>query len=124
MNDLSASKFRDYATRVSFNLSLTRKQITVLLMVREMARFDRSGAAADLTDTAQSIIGHFRTLGFPHPDVSVLGVQKLIAMGLVERNAPVVVWGWRLTDAGEHVCRLLELAGLIPVWKQHPAKAA
>ena len=121
MTDVSARKFRDYATRVSFNLTLTRNQIYVIRTIREECARPISGRQYSVIEGRDDIRGIVRaSMNMPGGDMWVPGVRRLSEMGLVEYHDPSLMkptWSehvWRLTPAGEHVCRLLEVAGLIP----------
>lgn len=121
MTDLFARKFRDYATRVSFNLTLTRNQIATIRIIREQLQHTPAALLADDSVTIKKAVR--ADMQLPGPDHWIVGSRKLQDMGLVEWHDPGQMkpkWSehvYRLTPAGEHVCQLLELAGLIPAMK-------
>lgn len=106
--------FRDYATRISFNMSLTRNQIGVLGGITlQIEAYNYKGG-----------FGHRIDQDFYHSFVDremwVPGAKKLQEMGLVKHTNPSTMepkWSrypWELTEAGAHVVALLRIAGLIP----------
>lgn len=101
----SNKAFRDYATRVSFNVTLTRNQIYTLMQVVE-------GRVFRDTDLRES-------WGLSR-DWFVPGVKWLESHGFVKYTDPATMkpagkdYPWRLTPAGEAVVVLLRIAGLIP----------
>lgn len=124
--------FRDYATRVSFNMTLSRNQIWVIRCVmldiehKELDWNARQEKARELRN---------RPGGDFYHDNYVMGVRKLLSMGIVENTPewqadedrcalmkslgkqPIKqYWGPSLqfTKAGECVIELLRIAGLIP----------
>ena len=124
MDDISRKNFRDYATRVSFNMSLSRNQIAVLRTVRDQQRLDM------FADDMNRIRGGHQTvfqetraeLGMDDKNRWVPGARSLISMGLIthippKNNTPD---GWKghnpyaVTEAGDLMCQMLELCGLIP----------
>ena len=124
--------FREYATRVSFNLTLSRNQIYALRCVLidiEFSELDRDGR----WDKTTALTQEHRAAG--GVDNYVGGARALSRMGLIQsdprweaENARLEaakaagerypLWkyngpSWRLTPAGEHVVSLLQIAGLI-----------
>lgn len=127
----AARAFRDYATRVSFNMSLSRNQVGHLAGIvadieNEILRLEWK-ARCDLREETITDAGG-------RPNMFVVGRGSLHRMGLVEHdprwvkeeeehnaaraagvrrlnkyNGPM----YRLTPAGEHVVELLRIAGLI-----------
>lgn len=91
--------FAEYATRVSFNLTLSRNQAYVLCLVARQS----IGKKRDIT-------------GFP--DMFVPGVKGLQERGLLAWTDPSTMkpkWSrfpYELTDAGKHVYALLQMAGV------------
>lgn len=116
MDDITRKNFRDHVTRVSFNLSLTRNQIAVLVGIRNELGFSLNEMMARKVGYRQirEKMGDTTNMFLP-------GSQALMKMGLVE-HAPFEgrISGderhdsWRLTEAGKLTIRMLELAGLIP----------
>lgn len=124
-------KFRDYATRVSFNLSLTRNQIASLAYIVT----DIENEGAEWNAGKRSAYQVRMELLAGAPDMYVTAVRIIERMGLIEhrpewladrdrcdalkaqgKTAIAAYWGpsFRLTAAGEHVVALLRLAGLLP----------
>ena len=96
MNDA----FREYATRVSFNVSLSRNQIWVLWCLSQ----GRTGR------------GDHVDFGLHH-DMFVPGAKWLGAHGLVTHYPERMREGrftYELTEAGRHLLALVRLAGLVP----------
>jgi hypothetical protein len=135
--------FRDYATRVSFNMSLSRNQIWVLRTVM----LDLEYAHLNFNERTKigQAIRHTENGGERFHDTYVTGVRKLLSMGLVENTKEWIeddqrcrmmeslgkqpikrYWGPSLqfTPAGEHVIALLRIAGLIPNAAANDAKPA
>jgi hypothetical protein len=132
----SVKLFKDYATRVSFSLALSRNQLHTLRCV--VIDSELVGASYDERSGAKGVLNdERRSLGFS--DGWIVGQRSLISMGLIETTPEWEVedkrlsevdksggralrkyWGpvHRLTPAGEHVVALLRIAGLI-----HPAVA-
>lgn len=128
--------FRDYATRVSFNMTLSRNQIYALRSVMldiELQELTWDQRTQATTELRRKMNGSDRGNEFYH-DNYVSGVRKLLAMGLVENdprweadqkqcdeakarggNGYKQYWGpsCQITEAGKHVIALLRLAGLI-----------
>lgn len=130
--------FRDYATRVSFNLSLSRNQVGHLAGIvfeNELEEFRgkiNTDAFYQRADATRNIVAE--TGG--NPANFIVGRKALLNMGLVEFNPKWVAenkrvdklkekgiqyinrkyWGtvYVLTPAGDLVVELLRLAGLIP----------
>lgn len=125
MDDLSSKCFREYATRVSFNMTLSRNQIAVLRTVRDERQFKDVWKAAKerINQRRPSVFQENRAeLGCDDKNRWVPGAKSLQSMGLITWTAPTPndKHGWighnpyALTEAGELMCRMLELAGLIP----------
>jgi len=128
--------FRDYATRVSFNMTLSRNQIYALRSVMlDIELQDRSWdeRTKATTELRRRVTGHETGNEFYH-DNYVSGVRKLLAMGLFENdprwtadqkqcdearalghNGYKKYWGpsYQITEAGHAVIALLRIAGLI-----------
>ncbi len=122
----SARAFRDYATRVSFNMSLSRNQVghlaaVVMEIECEGEKPELETRAARRHDTVVEAGGR--------PALFVVGYGSLARMGLIEPDPrwtaaneskePGAFWkytgpSYRLTPAGVHVVELLRIAGLIP----------
>lgn len=103
MSDESKA-FREYATRVSFNISLSRNQIFCLWNCEQ----EKTG-------------GRDEALAFGcAADMFVPGAKWLGQHGLVTWTDPVTMtpkWSrhpYQLTEAGKHVLALLRIAGLVP----------
>lgn len=122
--------FRDYATRISFNLSLSRNQLGHLAgVVSEIEAYEANSTIGwerrmDVREAACEASGG-------RPNMFIVGRGSLARMGLIERDprqieddrrkesegphrksrydGPV----YRLTPAGAHVVALCRLAGLI-----------
>jgi hypothetical protein len=117
--------FRDYATRVSFNLTISRNQIACLRVVLFDLAFEEESfdARNNIKEEHGAVVSHH-----------VTGMNGLEKMGLIVRDPTCEAedkasekslqdgvrfyrkyWGpaWRLTPEGEHVVSLLEAAGLI-----------
>ena len=114
--------FRDYATRISFNLSLSRNQVGHLAgviadieLAKALGWDERYDACKDAVADAGGKLQLF-----------VQGRGSLQRMGLI---APAKGWQdywdnktkqsppwpqYNLTPAGEHVVELLRIAGLLP----------
>ena len=98
--------FREYATRVSFNISLSRNQIWTLYQI-SMGKVnqDRDGRIA---------------FGIEQ-DMFVPGAKWLEQHGLAiwtdpgKMNPAWKDFPWKVTDAGGHLLALLRIAGLIPI---------
>ena len=96
-------KFREYATRVSFNISLSRNQIYVLYQMSLKKIGDREDMDKFGLQT----------------DNFVPGAKWLGSHGFVTYTPPGEMVGskrypWELTETGHHVIALLRIAGLIP----------
>lgn len=130
--------FRDYATRVSFNITLSRNQVAtlrhVVFDIENENRYDGFDARHRARVEAQC---DHRSMGLA--DMYVIGLRVLYANGLIEADPRFTAenerfdkavahyekhggsrplrkyWGPsnRLTAAGEHVVALLRIAGLI-----------
>lgn len=96
--------FREYATRISFNISLSRNQIFTLWNISE-GRLGNRQAAIDFG------IGS---------DMFVPGAKWLESHGLLTYTDPVTMkpkwkdYPFKLTEAGEHILSLVRIAGIIP----------
>jgi hypothetical protein len=123
--------FRDYATRVSFNMTLSRNQIFTLRVV--MMDIEMQNATFD--DRTRATYNMRKgQMEENLPDRYVCGIRALLAMGLVENDprwaadekqcdeakargerAIKKYWGpsCQITEAGEHIVALLRIAGLI-----------
>ncbi len=112
--------FAGYATRVAFNLNITRQMIIAL---REVEVY----GPGHWTGTERSKIREeYGPIGIHNPDRFVPAARGLVEKGLVEYNNfyktykfgdPIPKserWVYRLTPAGEHVMALLRIAGLVP----------
>lgn len=95
--------FANYATRVSFNMTLTKAQVFYLWQVKNR----------QLMSVHEEIEGVSPEV--PRHDIFVPTTRGLIERGLVERleDTEMGSWPYRLTEAGEHVYALLKLAGLV-----------
>lgn len=91
--------FAEYATRVSFNLTLSRNQAYVLCLIARQS----IGKKRDIT-------------GFP--DCFVPGAKGLVERGIVTWTDPSSMkpkwsrFSYELTEAGKHVYALLQIAGV------------
>lgn len=119
--------FRDYATRISFNISLSRNQVGHLAgVVAEIENGDYRSMSEKLSErksyAACALVGG-------RPNLFIVGHGSLARMGLIEHDprwlkaqekhegmayANYLGPTYRLTAAGEHVVELLRIAGLIP----------
>ena len=113
------SRFAGYATRVAFDLRLTRTQIFYLSMV---------DAGYYNLDFEEKVKAENEFVG---RDIFVPQVRGLIERGLVEHQAAVKTrprrnsdWVYRLTPAGSHVFSLLQIAGLAVKFAVNEEKAA
>ena len=111
--------FANYATRVSFNLSLTKTQVFYLWQVK----------SRNFVSVREGV---HTPVAMPKHDVFVPCVRGLIDRGLVVRHERIVdcdnpqppyPWPYELTEAGEAVYKLLVLAGLVPEIEEVPAAA-
>jgi hypothetical protein len=105
MTELNAinQSFREYATRVTFNLSLSRNQIFVLWCCAN--------------SNIKLSLRH-KEFGLQH-DIFVPGAKWLISHGFITY---VHTEGWsmfpyQLTEVGKHAYALLELAGVLPQYQ-------
>ena len=91
--------FAEYATRVSFNLTLSRNQSYVLCLI-----------ARESIGTAKKVTGF--------ADNFVMGARSLQEKGLVTHTDPTTIkprysrFPYELTEAGKHVYALLQMAGI------------
>ena len=130
--------FRDYATRVSFNISMSRNQVAVfraIVLDLERPPFvmkTLEGPGIKIGIATKLYGDERRALGIP--DARMIGIRWLIANGFVREQPEITAmrlahekgekWDWKvfdkhdhqyiLTPAGEHMAELLRLAGLIP----------
>lgn len=116
--------FRDYATRISFNLSLSRNQVAIMRSVA--IAIEANGGKPIYVGGADDKIGvstdyrnqHVaqRSAGDQIPNMFVPGSRSLEANGLLQhaRNDKGGITTWDLTPAGWHIIALLRIAGLIP----------
>ena len=118
--------FRDYATRVSFNMSLSRNQVGHLAAV--IMEIEAEGNEADFT--SRSTRKHDAVIeGGGRPALFVVGYRSLERMGLItpdprwtkarDSKGRGEFWkytgpAYQLTPAGAHVVELLRIAGLLP----------
>ncbi len=103
---------REYVTRVSFNLSLTRNQIDaferIVWEIEHWKLLGQSSYSASHNEHAIASVSHF-----------VVAARKLESIGLVVHRDPCEMtpkWSecvWTLTTAGEAVYSLLLEAALI-----------
>jgi len=99
-------RFASYATRVAFDIRLTRQQIFYLCYAASYSETDyETRRNAEVSHVGRSLFVPF--------------VKGLIERGLVEHNprartetAARLPYIYRLTPAGEHVMALLKIAGL------------
>lgn len=119
--------FRDYATRVSFNLTLSRNQIAQLRSLLIDIEFEKSMSWQQRKDLQHELRGG-------EVDRFVVSNRSLLGMGLIVNDprwiedrdrseaarakgeqyiTQYLGPGYQLTEAGEHVVSLLRLAGLI-----------
>lgn len=123
--------FREYATRVSFNMSLSRNQIFVLRQIA-LTQHSRWGTFDERVAATVELQDERKSLGMR--DMFIPGMRTLVGMGLISVHPKQVeddercarekaagksfverkYWGpsWLLTEAGEHVVALLRIAGL------------
>jgi hypothetical protein len=116
VNNRLDSRFAEYVTRVAFDLTLSRGQITTLAIVKAEQERDKRRMKAKrpkpFLDTSKE---KFQ----PHYSSFVPGVHALIRKGLVKWDDPAEMkprwdrYPYALTEAGECVFRLLEIAGLV-----------
>ena len=102
--------FREYATRIGFNLSLSKNQIAALEAMSHQILFQRTfGRPAPCGEEGLS----------SYPSAMIVAGRKISAMGLVTYMDPtgmVPKWSrcpWGFTPAGEAVWVLLLEAGLV-----------
>lgn len=125
---ISSRAFRDYATRISFNLSLSRNQVGHLAGI--IAERDAYSANPKIGWLRRGEVGDESVeANGGRPNMFIVGRGALLRMGLIEHDplfdrdqerkkrgnrseydGPI----YRLTPAGEHVADLLRIAGLIP----------
>lgn len=122
--------FRDYATRVSFNMSLSRNQIAHLATL--VAELEAESEAYEVRHAARAVV-----MDPEQANKWYVGYRALESMGLIsddprwtaekarlaecEKRGERQIMKYtgptrRITEAGEHVVILLRIAGLI-----HPA---
>lgn len=114
--------FAEHATRVAFNLTLSRNQITALVIVDQ----HKSGTGPWPYPRSRQT-----------PDMFIPGVRGLQVRGLVEHNPAWrsekgdpghedrdLSWAFRLTEAGNHVLGLLRCAGLVAAEPSNDAAEA
>lgn len=111
--------FRDYATRVSFSLNMSRNQVSTLRsMVLDIECAEQNGYRPDNMPGTEDRKRTYLQTG--SPDQFVIGARWLQSAGLVKWTDPIAMnpkWSrepWELTEAGKHVVALLRIAGLIP----------
>lgn len=111
MNSADLQAFREYVTRVSFNLTMSRNQVAALRDIVIMIEHGHE-KRMDLRQYEREQFGYYGNF--------VIGARWLGSHGLVKHTDPTTMqppWSkcpWELTEAGEHVVGLLRLAGLIP----------
>lgn len=112
--------FRQYVTRVSFALTLSRNQVSVLTdIVYRIERFHQGEHWPSDTPRDREIRDRKLSGECVH-DSFVMGARWLGERGLVKHIDPTTTtpkWSrcpWQLTEAGEHVVALLRIAGLMP----------
>jgi hypothetical protein len=116
------ASFRQYVTRVSFALTLSRNQVSVLTdIVFRIEDFKAHGANRFVVDTPRDReIKARKAAGECVHDNFVMGARWLGERGLVKHTDPSTMtpkWSrfpYELTEAGEHVVALLRIAGLMP----------
>ncbi len=135
--------FRDYVTRVSFNLTMSRNQIGVLRSIVLDIESWQANAGKNWFDRgegnkeARELRVYARTqMGVTLADNFIVGMRYLMGTGLIretvahaEQEARIAAMAkagkqpplrstdiqhFEMTEAGEHVVALLRLAGLIP----------
>jgi hypothetical protein len=103
-------KFAGYATRIAFDLRLTRPQIFYLCAIEAL---QHRPASIEDPENIYAQARHARWAEGGH-DVWVPQAVKLGERGLVEHSKEAFSRGvhYRLTEAGQHVFALLKIAGL------------
>ena len=89
-------KFAAYATSIAFNLTLSRPMVVQL---------------AEIALRRDSVISFMRSLGMR--DTAVGAMRQLERRGLCYAPDPEWPGCMKLTEAGEHVFKLLQIAGII-----------
>lgn len=108
---MTNAAFREYATRVSFNISLSRNQIYCLYCL--------SNQSTGKTELRRQFgLGNDMFV----PGAKWLGVNGLVKYTKFEGGPSDHNFPWELTEAGRHVLGLLKIAGLIP--EEIPAEIA
>lgn len=130
------ARFAGYATRVAFDIRLTR---TMIFYLSAVAALEQCGPHEMLNyenDRSISAQASAMRRGEGLMDIWVPSMKGLGERGLVEHNAaansrgvgdPEPTWWYRLTPAGQHVMALLRIAGLavdfkVPANQAEPEK--
>ncbi len=112
-------KFAEHTTSVAFHLSLSRSQIMTLCQIRAFQQMRDKGDPFDVFAFFSFYGAQTRRALGIHADTYIASLRALEARGLVEDGPKVKLAGFSesewpaLTEAGETVFRLLEIAGLI-----------
>lgn len=116
--------FRDYATRVSFSISLSRNQLAVLRQITldiegyegKPYAFGQGVGYVEATNQRETA----RSMGMHVSDMFIPGTRFLIANGFLTHTDPTTMtpkWSrypYELTLAGEHLVAMLRIAHLVP----------
>ena len=121
----ASQTFRDYTTRISFNLSLSRNQVGHLAAaVMEIENEHLGETKMDIQRNKREKEVIMAAGG--RPNLFVVGYGSLCRMGLLVHDPRwKAVYGtkefwkyngpaYQLTEAGKHVVELLRIAGLMP----------
>ena len=105
-------QFANFATRVSFNLTLTKAQVYYLWVIKERQWTRRNDDAAPVGAPEA-----------PAHEIFVPTYRALRERGLVVQKDPDSTWSSVLTPEGEHVYALLVASGLVPSHQKAKADA-
>ncbi len=121
---VESQTFRDYTTRISFNLSLSRNQVGHLAAA--VMEIENEGTLTDFEKRHKRNHDAVMDSG-GRPSLFVVGYGSLLRMGLLvydqryltARSKGHEFWkytgpSYQLTPAGTHVVELLRIAGLMP----------
>jgi hypothetical protein len=125
--------FRDFATRVSFNVTFSRNQVAAFRAIVMDLEAPLPVSDGTLWGPGRAALHRDRVENHI-PDLFVMGLRWLMSNGFVREHPKIAEmrvkherdgapWQWslftkyhpyQLTEAGEHMAGLLRIAGLIP----------